>query len=153
MALSLYVSPSIFAYNGSQVIISRHGFSPVIPISSNVTRGARRALECHFRGLHLWKYHPLRVECVLVRSISFVSACRFSLSSVKEWLAEQENDREYTYRFSKMVAAIRKRFTAKDTKAHSAPQHTNIVDRHAVAKSENYRTMTRRGEAKRQHIS
>jgi hypothetical protein len=53
--------------------LSRHGFSPVIPISSNITRGARRALEFYFRELHLWKSRPLRVERVLVRSISFVS--------------------------------------------------------------------------------
>ena len=52
-----------------------------------------------------------------------------------------------------MIAAIRKRFTAKDTKAHSAPQPTNVVDRHGVAKGENDRAMTRRGQAKRQHIS
>ncbi|KAF8489787.1 DUF887-domain-containing protein [Russula emetica] len=53
--------------------------------------------------------------------------------------------------FSKMIAALRKRFTAKDTKAHSAPQHTDVVDRHGVARSENDRAMTRRGE--RQHRS
>ena len=52
-----------------------------------------------------------------------------------------------------MIAAIRKRFVPKDTKAHSASQHTNVVGRHGAAKSENERAMTRRGEAKRQHIS
>jgi len=50
---------------------------------------------------------------------------------------------------------LRKRFTAdaKDAKAHSAPLHTNIVDRRGVARSENDWAMTRRGEAKRQQIS
>ena len=52
------------------------------------------------------------------------------------------------HRFSKMIAALRKRFDAKDTKARSAPQHTN-VDRHIVARSDSERVVTRRGEARR----
>jgi len=52
--------------------------------------------------------------------------------------------------FSKMIAALQKRFTEKDTKAVSAPQHKNTLDRHGVARTESERVMTRRGEAKRQ---
>ncbi|KAH9989938.1 DUF887-domain-containing protein [Russula vinacea] len=50
--------------------------------------------------------------------------------------------------FSRMIAALRKRFDAKDTKARSAPQHTN-VDRHIVARSDSERVVTRRGETRR----
>lgn len=59
----------ILTYNSFHVTvtISPRGFSPVIPIFSNVARGARWALECHFRELHLWKPYPLRAERVLVR--------------------------------------------------------------------------------------
>jgi hypothetical protein len=55
-------------------------------------------------------------------------------------------------RFSKMIAALQKRFTAKDTKAHSAPQHTTVVDRRGAARSEGERVVTRRGEARRQPL-
>jgi hypothetical protein len=125
--------------------ISRMGsfLSLVVPIYPNVIRGAGWALECHLHQLRLWKHHPERPERVLVRLIlrfgfsflSFPWSCGFAEGILN--------------RFSKMIAALQKRFTAKDAKAQSAPQHMNVVDGHGTSRSESEQAVTRRGEARR----
>ena len=117
-----------------------YGLSPVLQFSPNVNRGAGRALERDLRGVRLWKFHPERVERVLVNIDSL-----FPFLSPEFCLAKGDVNR-----FSKMIAALQKRFSEKNTKAVSAPQHTNTIERHGVARTEGERVMTRRGEAKRQ---
>lgn len=58
-------------------------------------------------------------------------------------------------RFTKMIAALGKRFNEKDTiKSRSTSQHTNLVDRpKAATRGEHDRRLTTRGEARRQHHS
>lgn len=116
-----------------------HGLFPVLQISPNANRGAGRALECDLRGVRLWKFHPERAERVLVNIDSL-----FPFLSPEFCLAKGDVNR-----FSRMIAALQKRFTEKDTKAASAPQHKNALDRHGAARTDGERVMTRRGEAKR----
>ena len=116
-----------------------HGLSAVVPISSNANRGAGRALECDRRRVRLWMFHPERAERFLVK----IDSLFLSLSPAF-WLAEGGVNR-----FSKMIAALQKRFTEKNTKTHSEQQHKNAIDRRGVARPELERVMTRRGETRR----
>ncbi|KAI0289857.1 TLC domain-containing protein, partial [Russula brevipes] len=52
--------------------------------------------------------------------------------------------------FTKMIAALRKRFDAKDTKPRSASHPTNVGDRHGAARFDSDRRLTTRGDTRRQ---
>lgn len=123
-----------------------HGRSPVVAVLPNHLRSAGRTLAGYFRGVRLWKCCPKRIERVLVRSIRLRES--FSLGS----MGAEDDNREMN-RFTKMIAALRKRFNTKDTKSRSTTQHTNLVDRHKATRGENDRRLTTRGEARRQQHS
>jgi len=55
--------------------------------------------------------------------------------------------------FTKMIAALRKRFNGNVTKPGSTSQHENPADRHKAARVDNGRRLTTRGEARRQQVS
>ena len=84
-------------------------------------------------------FHLERAERFLVK----IDSSFLSLSSAF-WLAEGGVNR-----FSKMIAALQKRFTEKNTKTHSEQQHKIAIDRRGAARLEGERVMTRRGETRR----
>ena len=138
MGGSLYVPPLIYAASMvSDYLI--HGFSTVVSISPNSNRGAGWAFECDRRRVRLWMFHLERAERFLVK----IDSSFLSLSSAF-WLAEG-----VVNRFSKMIAALQKRFTEKNTKTHSEQQHKIAIDRRGAARLEGERVMTRRGETRR----